>query len=110
MLNLTINEIKFTGNNHPVELDAVQTADGGLEISITDYGPGMSKADLEKAMKPFDSPSSHVAAGKQDTGLGLPLALAFAQLHDGNVVLDSRPGVGTVAKFRLPPARIRRAA
>jgi two-component system cell cycle sensor histidine kinase PleC len=88
----------------------VRTADGGLEISVTDYGPGMSQADLAKAMKPFDSPSSHIAADKQDTGLGLPLALAFAQLHDGNVVLDSRPGVGTTANIRLPAARISNAA
>lgn len=110
MLNLTINAIKFAGPNHAVDLTAERLADGGLEIAVTDYGQGMSQEDVEQAMRPYESPSSHVARAKQDTGLGLPLAAAFAELHGGKLTLDSAPGRGTTARLRLPPDRVRLAA
>ncbi len=108
MLNLTINAIKFSGENHKVDINAEILADGDLEITVTDYGDGMNAEDLARALKLFDAPSSHTRA-KQDTGLGLPLALAFAELHEGHVVLDSKPGIGSVARLRLPAKRIRHA-
>jgi signal transduction histidine kinase len=110
MLNLTVNAIKFAGPNRLVDLDVVRMLDGGLEISVADYGDGMTKDDMEKAMKPFDAPVSHLNHKKQDTGLGLPLAAAFAELHGGKVILDSAPGIGTTARLRLPASRVQLAA
>ena len=110
MLNLTINAIKFAGPNHAVDLTAERLADGGLEIAVTDYGQGMSQEDVDQAMRPYESPSSHVARAKQDTGLGLPLAAAFAELHGGKLTLHSAPGRGTTARLRLPPDRVKLAA
>ncbi|WP_335645131.1 sensor histidine kinase [Magnetospirillum sp. ME-1] len=36
------------------------------------------------------------------TGLGLPLAKSFAELHGGSLCLVSRPGAGTTVTVRLP--------
>lgn len=110
MLNITINAIKFAGPNHAVDLAAERLADGGLEIAVTDYGSGMSQEDVEKAMRPYESPASRVARAKQDTGLGLPLAAAFAEMHGGSLTLHSAPGRGTTARLRLPPDRVKLAA
>lgn len=110
MLNLTVNAIKFAGPNRLVDLDVTPTIDGGLEISVADYGDGMTKADVEKAMKPFDAPVSHLNRKKQDTGLGLPLAAAFAELHGGKVILDSAPGIGTTARLKIPASRVQQLA
>ena len=110
MLNVTINAIKFSGSNHAVDVTAERLADGGLEIAITDYGDGMSPEDIDQAMRPYETPASHVSRAKQDTGLGLPLAAAFAEMHGGKLTLHSAPGRGTTARLRLPPHRIKLAA
>jgi signal transduction histidine kinase len=42
------------------------------------------------------------------TGLGLPIARRLAAAHGGSISIESVPGVGTTATFRLPPERIMR--
>jgi signal transduction histidine kinase len=106
MLNLTINAIKFAGPDRRVDLHVHELADGGLAINIADHGDGMSAEELERAMRPFDAPAQGINRKKQDTGLGLPLAAAFAELHGGKVELLSAPGAGTTARLILPPARV----
>jgi signal transduction histidine kinase len=56
------------------------------------------------------------------TGLGLPIARAIAEAHEGTIAVTSAPGEGTTVTFRLPglvvagqlgaaqPFRLRRAA
>ncbi|MBK8158630.1 MAG: hypothetical protein IPK59_07630 [Rhodospirillaceae bacterium] len=107
MLNLTINAIKFAGPDRLVDLDVRSTEDGGIAISVADHGDGMTHEEMAKAMTPFDGPTSQLNRKKQDTGLGLPLAAAFAELHGGKVELKSAPGFGTTAILVLPPARVR---
>jgi signal transduction histidine kinase len=106
MLNLTINAIKFAGPDRQVNLDVQPLADGGLALGVADHGDGMTADELARAMRPFDAPMHGAKGKKQDTGLGLPLAAAFAELHGGRVELDSMPGLGTTARLILPAARI----
>jgi signal transduction histidine kinase len=40
-------------------------------------------------------------------GLGLPISRRIAQMHDGDVTLESSPGAGTTARLILPKHRIR---
>jgi signal transduction histidine kinase len=40
----------------------------------------------------------------------LPIARALIELHGGELVLSSQPGVGTTARLRLPGNRVRRGA
>jgi signal transduction histidine kinase len=41
--------------------------------------------------------------------LGLPIARRLASAHGGTLSLESAPGVGTTAIFRLPAERVIRA-
>ncbi len=107
LLNLTINAIKFAGEDRRVSLDCARTGDGGIEFMVADSGPGMSAEDIERALRPFETASSVQARQRHDTGLGLPLARAFAELHDGTLTLESALGNGTLARLRLPRERVR---
>jgi signal transduction histidine kinase len=110
LLNLTINAIKFAGDDRRVTIACRRTEDGGAEIAVADSGPGMTQDDIARALRPFETASSVQARRRQDTGLGLPLARVFAELHEGALTLDSAPERGTTARLWLPAARVRAVA
>jgi two-component system cell cycle sensor histidine kinase PleC len=106
LLNLAINAIKFAGADRRVEIGWRRLPAGGLEISVGDHGPGMSAMDVERAIRPFETPHDTAHRQRSDTGLGLPIAKAFTELHGGSLSIDSRLGEGTTVHVRLPAARI----
>ena len=68
-------------------------------LSVTDYGPGIPKADRKHAVERFVRlEASRTLPG---SGLGLSLASAVATLHGGELRLgDAHPGL--VATLALP--------
>jgi signal transduction histidine kinase len=83
----------------PVEITARPGRPAGtaVEIAVADRGPGPG-GDPERLFEPY------VTSRPDGTGLGLPIARALARANGGEVTLAARPGGGTVATLRLPPA------
>jgi signal transduction histidine kinase len=71
-----------------------------LILSITDEGPGVPAELGERIFTPFFSTKKKSNAA----GLGLTVALSFAQQHGGSLRFESEPGK-TVFEFRLPSAQ-----
>ncbi|MHA6575514.1 hybrid sensor histidine kinase/response regulator [Pseudomonas yamanorum] len=69
-------------------------------IAVTDTGPGMDDATLQRAMEPFFTTKG---AGK-GTGLGLSMVHGLATQSQGHFVLKSKEGEGTTAELWLPVA------
>jgi PAS domain S-box-containing protein len=109
LLNVASNALKFTQEGC-VNVAMVSGEDGGLEISVTDTGIGMSKADIAVALTPFGQIDSMVARRHRGTGLGLPISAALMAVQGGHLTLESEPGKGTRATIGLPATRILRAA
>jgi len=65
-------------------------------------GEGMDEETLRRAMEPFFT-TKGVGNG---TGLGLSMALGFAEQSGGRFVLNSQKGKGTTAELWLPVAAI----
>lgn len=57
-----------------------------LDLHVIDNGPGIPEALREQVFYPL------VSSRDGGTGLGLPLAQAYVQAHDGVIEFDSRPG------------------
>ena len=76
--------------------------DIGNAIWVRDAGPGMTRAELARALEPFRQVAEGLDRPAGGTGLGLPLARAFIEAHGGQLVLDSAPGRGTLAIVTLP--------
>nr|QQZ49636.1 ATP-binding protein [Phenylobacterium glaciei] len=72
-----------------------------LELIVADSGTGISATDLQRLGKPFEQAggADQRAAG---TGLGLSLVQAFAELHGGEMAIESQLGEGTTVTVRLP--------
>lgn len=102
VLNLIANAVKFTlsGGGIEVSLRAGQE----IEIEIADSGIGMSPDDLAVALKPFGQVDGSTARRFEGTGLGLPLARAFIEMHGGHMRIASVKDRGTTVTVALPLA------
>jgi PAS domain S-box-containing protein len=106
LLNLLSNALKFTPAGGCITVAAACESDGAVSVSVRDTGIGMAAHEIPQALEPFTQVGSSAEIRQQGTGLGLPLAQAFALLHGGALVVESAPGRGTCVTFRLPPERI----
>jgi signal transduction histidine kinase len=106
IINLLSNAIKFTAPGGLVTLRCQHAADGGLQLSVTDTGIGMTEDELARAFELFRQVDNRIARRYEGTGLGLPLAVQLAELHDAVLKVESTPGVGTAALLSIPAARV----
>ncbi|MCT7977751.1 sensor histidine kinase [Laspinema olomoucense] len=65
-------------------------------ISLRDYGPGLSREDLQEAFTPF------YTRRPGGTGLGLPIAKKIILDHQGSIWLQNHPEGGALFSFTLP--------
>jgi signal transduction histidine kinase len=104
LLNLMINAVKFTPKGGTVELTVRRLHDGEAEFVVSDTGIGIAAEDMHRIMEPFSQARQSQVSREEGTGLGLPLAKAFAELHGGTLRLESEVGKGTRARVILPAA------
>ena len=105
LINLTANAIKFTPAGGQVRLAAYRTA-SVLTLIVSDTGIGIAQEDIPRAMERFGQVDSSLARKYEGTGLGLPLSRQLAELHGGQLILGSAPGVGTTVTVTLPRERL----
>lgn len=105
-LNLISNAIKFTEPGGTIRVEVMMRAeDGAIALSVADTGIGMDEDEIKIAMEPFRQVNSARSRLHQGTGLGLPLAQSFAELHGGTLTVESEKGVGTRVTILMPPER-----
>ncbi len=74
------------------------TADGAIQVTVIDNGPGISEEHLGKVFDPFFT-TKEVGQG---TGLGLSIAFGIVQEHGGTIWAESTRERGTVFTVELP--------
>jgi two-component system cell cycle sensor histidine kinase PleC len=106
LLNIVSNAIKFTPAGGRVTISATLIEDGRLAFSITDTGIGIAPEDIGRIFQPFTQIENSLARRHAGTGLGLPLARSFVELHGGSIEIRSRPGSGTEVTVLIPAERL----
>jgi signal transduction histidine kinase len=106
LINLLSNAIKFTPSNGTVTLLGRVIPDGGIELRVADSGIGIAEKDIPIALAPFGQVDGALSRSVQGTGLGLPLSVALAEEHGGNLRLESTVDVGTTVIVNLPANRV----
>ena len=99
--NLLGNAVKFTPNGGVVRI-AAKPADGKLEISVKDSGPGIPAENLTSIFEKFNQGNRQTPYARQGTGLGLAIAKTIITSHGGKIWAESEPGSGSTFIFVLP--------
>ena len=102
LINVVGNAIKFTDEGSVTICNRCNTQ--GHNLVIRDTGIGMTKEQIDIALKPFRQVhGSSLARRYQGTGLGLSLSRQIMELHDGELNVTSKLGKGTEVTLHFPP-------
>jgi signal transduction histidine kinase len=105
--NLLMNALKHAASGRSVAVDvraASQSSGSGVEIAVTDKGPGIPTEDLGHIFEPFYRGRHATEQQVHGNGLGLSLVQRIAEAHGGRVTVTSAPGAGATFTLYLPAA------
>lgn len=95
------NAIRYSNSGGQVLMLARWQGDA-LELVVSDDGPGMREADVQRVSSDDAVPKRLDSNGAITQGLGLPLARQIIESHGGTLQLHSAPGEGTTVIMVLP--------
>lgn len=98
--NILDNAIAAVPDGSGRILVALARRKNSVKIVISDNGPGMRPGDLARALEGYAL--SKDGSGKEQRGLGLPLARQLVEAHGGRLDIQSERGAGTTATITLP--------
>jgi PAS domain S-box-containing protein len=101
--SLVDNAVKFSPQGGAIRIAARRLSDTA-EISISDEGAGITRADKERIFAKFYRTEGVVQSGVPGTGLGLFLARGLVAAMGGRIWVDSQEGRGSSFTFELPLA------
>lgn len=106
-LNILSNAIRFTPSGGQIVVSTSYEANGSVVLRVRDTGIGMTRSELDQAMKPFRQVSSTQSRHRGDgTGLGLPLTKAMVDANRAMFSINSAPNEGTLVEITFPSQRV----
>jgi two-component system phosphate regulon sensor histidine kinase PhoR len=105
LANLVDNAIKYGRVTGTVTVGGKKLADGRLEISVRDDGPGIPAEALPRVFERFYRVDKARSRDQGGTGLGLSIVKHIVHAHGGEVRVESEPGKGATFFFTVPESR-----
>ncbi|NEI68185.1 PAS domain S-box protein [Rhizobium lusitanum] len=105
-LNILSNAIRFTPSGGQIVVSTSYEGNGSVVMRIRDTGVGMTRSELEQAMKPFRQVSTNSRKRGDGTGLGLPLTKAMVDANRATFSINSAPNEGTLVEITFPSPRV----
>ena len=117
LTNLVENAIKYTAQNGPDKMRQVLVETGTHPtqalgwVRVTDTGPGISSEHIEHLFDRFyrvdqsrtrDEDIVNAESSPTGSGLGLAIVEGIAQLHNGNIEVQSELGKGSTFEITFP--------
>ena len=102
LINLIGNAIKFSNSGTIVVRAMLEEQTGNtvkIKITVSDQGPGISNEDQQFLFNSFIQLVSDHQTQKIGTGLGLSISKSLAEAMNGEIGVDSQPGIGSTFWF-----------
>lgn len=103
LLNLTHNAVDAMSDglhdDNSIVVETGQDPGGQVRITVTDHGPGVSKALGDNIFHPF------VTTRSGGIGVGLAISRSIVQAYGGSLDYSDNPGGGAIFTVMLPPSR-----
>jgi len=100
--NLIGNAFKFTPKGK-IELRVRDLpTKGRVEFAVVDTGIGIDESNLQKIFEEFHQLKDAHTGDYTGVGLGLSIVKKYLELMQGEIQVESRPGIGSVFSFTLP--------
>lgn len=105
LLNLLLHAVACTPPDGSVRVSAAPDPSRGLRISVRDSGPGIAAEERQRILEPFAEAEAAPIPGPMETWFGLSLVKSLAEIHGGELSIESQPGEGTTIALRFPMER-----
>ncbi len=103
LVNLCENALKYTPEGGTIKLTAVRS-NGQIQIAVSDTGCGIPPEHRDAIFEKFAQAddTTGIPLVERGMGLGLYIARTIAQLHGGDITVDSTVGEGSTFHVLLP--------
>ncbi|MEE9508577.1 MAG: GAF domain-containing sensor histidine kinase [Anaerolineales bacterium] len=101
LVNLVENALTFTDTGGQVGVKA-ELDDGYVKVLVVDTGIGIPTEEQERIFDRFYQIESHLTRKHGGMGLGLSIAKAMVEMHNGQIWCESNEGMGSLFCFMLP--------
>jgi len=98
--NLLSNAIKFTDIGCIIL--HLRRDDNYLSITVRDTGVGIPAKEVVRLFDPFFQVGTGVQRNFQGTGLGLAICEKLVSMMDGDISVETEPGMGSQFTIRIP--------
>lgn len=99
--NILQNAVEFTPMGGTISIQAGETGDSRVVVTVEDPGPGIPSYALDRVFERFYS-LKRPDTGKKSSGLGLSLVNQIMNLHGGHAAIRNRPEGGAAAVLEFP--------
>jgi two-component system sensor kinase FixL len=100
LINLMMNAAEsMMGEESAKRVIVLQTAashDGGVQVAVRDFGPGVEEQVLQRIFEPF------FTTKRSGLGMGLSLSRSIIESHGGHIWAENNPDKGITFYFDLP--------
>lgn len=101
ILNIVGNAMKYSPDGGEILIEA-KTGPDSVTLSVKDNGPGISETKKAKIFDRFYRGDDELAVKTRGSGLGLPIAKAIVESHNGKLWVESEAGKGSTFFFTFP--------
>lgn len=98
IINLMTNAFDATESGGTITITTSMLEGNGVELVIADTGCGIAMDDQDKLFEPFYT-TKPVGKG---VGIGLSTCYGIVSNHNGEITMESTPGVGSAFRVMLP--------
>jgi signal transduction histidine kinase len=106
LFNLIDNALKYArgASRKEIVIGCERARDGGVEISVRDYGPGVAAKETDRVFEAFFRSEEDLTRTTKGTGIGLALVKELVGSLGGEVAGENAEGGGFRVAVRLPEA------